>query len=82
MITFDDLFKRDYESAKIGVFGCGVRLYWDQFPGLKDKLIGHQNVFEDRLKENAVNVVSGGLVDTPQLAAKIGDRFKREDVDF
>jgi len=82
MVTFDDLFERDYGSAKVGVFGCGCWFYWDQFPGLKEKLIGHQTVFEDRLKENGVNVVSGGLVDKPQLAAKTGDMFKREDIDF
>ena len=82
MITFEDLFKRDYGSAKIGVFGCGCWFYWDQFPGLKDKLIGHQAVFEDRLKAEGVNVVSGGLMDKPQLAAQTGDMFRREDIDF
>lgn len=82
MVTFDELFRRDYGSAKIGVFGCGCWFYWDQFPGLKDKLIGHQQVFEDRLKAHGVNVLSGGLVDTPQLAAKTGDMFRRENVDF
>ena len=33
MITFDELFQRDYGSAKIGVFGCGCWFYWDQFEG-------------------------------------------------
>ena len=61
MVTFDDLFTRDYGSAKIGVFGCGCWFYWNQFPGLKDKLIGHQAAFEDRLKAEGVEVVSGGL---------------------
>jgi len=61
MITLDQLFKRDYGSAKIGVFGCGCWFYWDQFPGLKDKLVGHQTVLENRLKEHGVNVISGGL---------------------
>jgi L-arabinose isomerase len=82
MITFDQLFKRDYGSAKIGVFGCGCWFYWDQFPGLKDKLIEHQTVFEHRLKEHGVNVISGGLVDSPRLAAETGDRFKSQDIDF
>ena len=82
MLTFDDLFKRDYGSAKIGVFGCGCWFYWDQFPGLKEKLIGHQTVFEDRLRANGMEILSGGLVDTPQLAAKTGDLFRRENVDF
>jgi len=82
MVTFQELFKRDYGSAKIGVFGCGCWFYWHQFEGLKERLIGHQDVFEKRLREVGVDVVSGGLVDTPQLAARTGDMFRREDVDF
>jgi len=35
MLTFEELFKRDYGSAKIGVFGCGCWFYWHQFEGLK-----------------------------------------------
>ena len=82
MITLDQLFQRDYGSARIGVFGCGCWFYWDQFPGLKDRLIEHQTVFEDRLKAHGVNVISGGLVDSPRLAAETGDRFKSQDIDF
>ena len=37
-ITFEQLFKRNYGSAKIGVFGCGLWAYWSQFPGLREKL--------------------------------------------
>lgn len=82
MVTFEQLFKRDYGSAKIGVFGCGTWFYWHQFPGLKERLIEHQTHFENRLREKGINVVSGGLVDHPQLAAQTGDMFRREDIDF
>lgn len=79
---FDELFKRQYSSARIGVFGCGCWFYWDQFKGLKEKLVGYQDYFEERLRQNGVDVVSGGLVDTPQLAAKTGDMFRSQGVDF
>lgn len=82
MITFDDLFRRDYGSARIGVFGCGCWFYWDQFAGLKERLIEHQGVFEERLRGQGVEIVSAGLVDTPQLAAQTGDFFRRENIDF
>jgi L-arabinose isomerase len=81
-VTFQELFKRDYEKPKIGVFGAGYYVYWDQFHGLEDRLIEHQNYFEDRLREFGVEVVSGGLVDTNQKAAQIGSMFKTQDVDF
>jgi L-arabinose isomerase len=82
VVTFEQIFKRDYGSAKIGVFGCGCWFYWQQFEGLKEKLIDHQRYFEGRLVEHGVHIVSGGLVDTPQLAAQTGDMFKRQDIDF
>lgn len=82
MTTFEELFKRVHGSARIGVFGCGCWFYWQQFEGLKERLIGHQAVFEERLRAHGVEVVSGGLVDTPQRAVQAGDAFKREDVDF
>lgn len=82
MATTEELFKRDYGSANIGVFGCGCWFYWHQFEGLRERLLQHQRYFEDRLREKGVDVVSGGLVDTPQRAAQTGDLFKRQNVDF
>jgi L-arabinose isomerase len=82
VVTFEELFARDYGSAKVGVFGCGCWFYWQQFAGLKERLIGHQAHFEERLREAGVDVLSGGLVDTPQLAATTGDMFRREGIDF
>lgn len=81
-LTFEELFEREYKKPKIGVFGCGCWFYWDQFPGLKERLIDHQRYFEDRLRENGVEVVSGDLVDTPKMAVQTGDMFKHEDIDF
>jgi L-arabinose isomerase len=82
MVTFDELFRRDYGSATVGVFGCGCWFYWHQFEGLKERLIGHQGYFEDRLRQEGVVVVSGGLVDSPQLAVQTGDMFRQRGVDF
>ena len=81
-VTFDDLFTRNYGSAKIGVFGCGCWFYWQQFPGLKERLIEHQTYFEERLRAAGMTIVSGGLVDHPDVAVQTGDMFRREQVDF
>ena len=82
MVTFDELFHRTYPSARIGVFGCGCWFYWHQFEGLRETLVGYQDYFEDRLRGYGVEVVSGGLVDTPRRAAEVGDQFRREGIDF
>ena len=69
-------------SARIGVFGCGCWFYWDQFPGLRDRLVAHQGFFEDRLRQEGAAVVSAGLVDTPPAAVAAGERFRQLGVDF
>ncbi|MHB0877102.1 MAG: L-fucose/L-arabinose isomerase family protein [Anaerolineae bacterium] len=73
-------YVRSYEKPRIGVFGCGCWFYWQQFPGLRDRLVGHQGTFESRLRDAGVDVVSGDLVDTPEMAARVGDAFRREGV--
>ena len=45
MDTPKPLFRRDYGSARIGVFGCACWFYWQQFPGLRERLGGHQTQF-------------------------------------
>ncbi len=82
MLTLDELFERDYGSAKIGFFGCGCWFDWDQFEGLKERLLDHQAVIVERLRAGGVEIVDGGLVDRPQAAAATGDLFRREGVDF
>lgn len=69
-------------ELRLGVFGCGCWFYWDQFPGLKERLLAHQAFFEERLRQAGVTVVSGGLVDTAEEAVRVGNRFRSEGVGF
>ena len=69
-------------SARIGVFGIGLAAYWPQFPGMKERLEGYQRVVEDRVRGFGGEVVSAGLVDTPEGARAAGQLFMREDVDL
>ncbi|MHB1294966.1 MAG: L-arabinose isomerase family protein [Anaerolineae bacterium] len=82
MTTPESLLRREMESPRIGVFGCGCWFYWGQFPGLKERLIAHQRTFEERLGALGAEVVSEGLVDTPQRAAQAGDAFRAAGIDL
>src|SRR5215208_1578368 len=68
--------------VKIGIFGIGLHAYWDQFPGLKQRLEGYQRDVEHRLRALGADIVSAGLVDTTPAAREAGVRFTREDVDL
>ena len=57
---------------RVAVFGIGLAAYWPQFDGLRDRLDGYQHGIERRLEEMGAEVVSAGLVDTPQAARAAG----------
>ena len=67
---------------RIGVFGCGCWFYWGQFPGLRERLVAHQERFERRLRESGEVIVSAGLVDAPEAARAAGEQFRRDGIDF
>ncbi len=60
-------------SARVGVFGIGLAAYWPQFEGLHERLQGYQRGLEQGLAGLGAEVVSAGLVDTPERAREAGD---------
>ncbi|MGC9950247.1 MAG: L-fucose/L-arabinose isomerase family protein [Bryobacteraceae bacterium] len=69
-------------TARIGIFGIGLAAYWPQFPGMQERLEGYQRAVEDRVRGFGAEVLSAGLVDTPEGARAAGQLFHREDVDL
>ena len=67
---------------RIGVFGIGLEAYWPQFAGLKERLEGYQGEVERRLQGFGVELVSAGMVDTPEKARQAGALFSRQEVDL
>jgi L-arabinose isomerase len=69
-------------TPKVGIFGIGLRAYWAQFPGLRERLIGYQQEIEANLRAAGSDVVSAGLVDSQPAAQEAREFFSREDVDL
>jgi len=67
---------------RIGIFGIGLAAYWPQFEGLRERLEGYQQGIEARLEVMGAEVVSAGLVDTPQVAREAGARLASARVDL
>ncbi len=66
---------------KIGLLPTGHKIYWGQFPQLKEmgtrmfeKLMAHLNEFAD--------VVTPGLVDTYECAVDAAELLSRSDIDI
>ncbi len=68
--------------ARIGIFGIGLAAYWPQFPGMKERLEQYQRAVQGRIGGFGAEVVSVGMVDTPEGARAAGQLFQREDVDL
>ena len=69
-------------QGRVGVFGIGLNAYWEQFPGLKQRLEGYQRFVEAQAAGFGVEVVSAGLVDTAPAAVEAGNLFARADLDL
>ena len=67
-------------NLKIGLFGIGLDVYWDQFEGLKANLEANLETLHQKLEDLPVKIVNAGLVDTVDRAFEAGKVFKREDV--
>ncbi len=67
-------------TIKVGLFGIGLDVYWPQFEGLRERLLGYQGSIRDKLNHFGVEVVDCGLVDTPEKARESALLFKQEDV--
>lgn len=69
-------------TLKIGLFGIGLKAYWEQFDGLEKRLRGYIDKVGDELKKSGAEIINLGLIDAPEKAYKAGGRFRREDVDI
>jgi L-arabinose isomerase len=69
------------ERPRVGLMGIGLAAYWPQFEGLHDRLLGYQRGVEQRLSGLGAEVVSAGLVDTPEGARAAGDLLAAGRVD-
>src|SRR5271165_5858556 len=69
-------------TARIGVFSVGFHRYWPQFPGLRQRLEGYREEFEQRLARFGAQVVSAGMVDDVDSGRRAGDLLASQRVDL
>ncbi len=71
------------KKARIGIYTMGLKHYWEQFTGLRERLLGYGNSVTDRITamENA-DVFFYGLVDCEQEGILAREYFNRNSVDI
>jgi L-arabinose isomerase len=69
------------KRPRIGLYSIGLRAYWEQFPGLRERLIGYNQFIEQRLAAWG-EVANFGLVDTESTGRQAGEWLQAQNVDL
>jgi L-arabinose isomerase len=67
-------------TVRVGLFGIGLDTYWNQFPGLRERLEGY--IATIRTKLGDAEVISAGLVDTVEKAHDAATLFRTHDANL
>ena len=66
----------------MGLFAIGLDVYWQQFPGLRERLDQYTKAISARLLKRGVELVDFGMVDSSELARQAAHNFCRADIDL
>lgn len=69
------------KKARIGLYTIGLHAYWDQFPGLQERLIAYGRFIEQKLAAWG-EVFNFGLVDTESAGRQAGEWLQARNVDL
>ncbi len=69
------------KKPRIGLYSVGLRAYWEQFPGLRERLIAYGEFIKQRLSAWG-EVDYFGLVDTEGEGRKAGEWLQARNVDL
>ncbi|MEO6909778.1 MAG: arabinose isomerase [Edaphobacter sp.] len=72
----------DYVNLRVGLFGIGLAAYWEQFPGLEERLKDYVRTVAERLQTSRRDIINFGLVDSPERALAVSHEARRQDVDI
>ena len=71
------------KRPRIGIYTMGLKHYWRQFPGLRERLVAYGEFIEKRVSEFAdAEVFNYGLVDSEQEGRLAGEYFNANNVDL
>lgn len=70
------------QKPRIGIYSMGLRHYWGQFPGLRERLIEYGSFIADKVESMGADVYFYGLVDCEKEGQQAGEFFNEKNVDL
>jgi len=75
------LERKNKRIGNIGIFAVAHPVYWNQFEGLKETLMGYHEDIKKILTANDVDVYDYGMIDTSEKAYETVKKMKIDDID-
>lgn len=69
------------QKARVGIYTAGLKVYWDQFKGLRERLIEYGKHIESMIEDYA-DVYNYGMVDDEYSGRAAGEWFNEKNVDL
>lgn len=74
--------RKEAKKPRIGVYSMGLKHYWGQFPGLRERMIEYGEFISKKVEGFGAEVFFYGLVDCEQEGQKAGEYFNEKNVDL
>lgn len=76
------MIKREkVKQTKVGLFAVAHDTYWEQFPGLRENILGYHRVLAEKLESMGALAQDYGMVDTNSGAFSVAERINGDGLD-
>lgn len=73
--------RKNKRSARIGIFAVAHGVYWGQFPGLEERILGFHADAQKLIAANDVELIDYGMVDSSEKAYKVLQKMQGDALD-
>lgn len=73
---------KETKKPRIGIYTMGLKSYWTQFEGLKERITGYGEFITGKVRDMNAEVFFYGLVDCEEEGKKAGEYFNSNNVDL
>lgn len=74
--------RKKKRTCRIGIFAVAHAVYWEQFPGLYESLMGYYALACGKVRSNDVELVDFGMVDSSEKAFETAPKMLGADLDL
>ena len=74
--------RKKFKKPKIGIYTMGLRHYWAQFTGLRERMLEYGEFISKQIESMGAEVYFYGLVDCEEAGLEAGQYFNKNNVDM